>query len=101
MKRKFKPKEKEVVYVERRMPKGWTFIGSNDFSLGQPLMSHEERSAKDHAWMLAIKRAAKEGKFLKEEMARFRQSLKEEAKSNAEVLVEKKYKHDKTSSKMN
>ena len=95
MKKNTKSKEKPMVYTERRVAKGWKFFASNDFSLGKPRMTDEERAAADHAWNLAIKQAEKDGKKLKEEMARFRAKLKEDEKTNAEALVEKKYNKEK------
>ena len=83
----------------RRVAKGWVHFATNDPSMFKPKMSDEERAARDHEWMLAIKQAKREGKQLKEDMAKRKllfKTAKEEEASNAEKLVEKKYKKDKT-----
>ena len=83
----------------RRVAKGWIHFASNDPSMFRPKMSDEERAVRDHEWVLAIKRAEREGKQLKEELAKRKllfKATKEEEASNAEKLVEKKYNKDKT-----
>lgn len=99
MKKNYKPKKETVTLasIEKRMPKGWKHFGSNDISfLWGETITPEKRSKIDHTWMLAIKQAEREGKQLKLEMAKRRsRKLEDDISSNAEVLVQKKYKKDK------
>lgn len=97
MKKNTQPTTRSIM---KRMPKGWKHVGTNALSSFYKVLTFEERAKSDHTWMLAIKQAEKDGKKFAEEMAKRKIKLKEEEVSNAEVLVNKKYKKDKTSTKL-
>ena len=78
----------------RRMPKGWTSMGTSE--LREPEKTYAEKLRDTKQWYKIMIDAEKHNKALKEEIKRRKKKDKsEEDVSNAETLVEKKYHKEK------
>ena len=90
------------VIPSKRCPKGWVAIGSNSITV--PYKSYVERQREVKRWNRMMIEAERYHSSLKEEVEKYRsskrRSLEDENESNAETLVEKKYRKDKTQTKI-
>lgn len=88
-----------IPFKRKRMPKGWKFIGDN--SLVSPEKTYTERFQEMKAWNRLMVEAEKYNAKLSGELAQRRhKKIEDNVTSQAEALVEKKYKKDKTQVKI-
>lgn len=79
---------------DRRMPKGWVSLGTSE--LREPKKTYAEKYRDTKQWYKMMLDAEQNNKHLMEELKKRKKSReKEEEISNAEALVEKKYRKDK------
>lgn len=87
--------ESPLVYKERRMPKEWIFIGSNE--MAEPVKTYFEKQRDNVEWIrLGIEAEQYNRQLVAELIKRKKLKIESEEITNEEILVEKKYRKDKT-----